>query len=72
MGKADVFQEMAEKWDSAMVARTQIEKFTGGLMSAKYMANLDSMGLGAERVTVGRKVAYPVNSLIQWLRDRAN
>lgn len=68
----DIFQEMADKWPSAVVARTEIEKFSGGLMSAKYMANLDSLKLGCERITCGRKVGYPVHSLINWLRDRAS
>ena len=69
----DVFQGMADKWPSAVVARTSIGKFTGDMISAKYMANLDSMGQGPKgRITCGRKVAYEVGSLIKWLRDRAN
>mgnify|MGYP000530724943 CR=1 FL=1 len=70
--KKDVFDEMAEKWPSAVVARTEISNFTGGLISSKYQANLDSLGLGCERITCGRKVGYPVHSLINWLRDRVS
>ena len=73
MGKADVFQEMADRWPSAVVARVEIGKFSGGLLSPKSMANLDSQGIGpVDRVTCGRKVGYKISSLIQWMRDRAN
>jgi len=68
---SDIFQDMADRWDSELVARTQIERFTGGLLSAKYLANLDSDGMGPRRVKCGRKVGYPVNDLVKWLRDRS-
>jgi hypothetical protein len=67
----DIFQEMADKWPSAVVARTQINNFTGGMMSGKYLANLDSQGAGPERITCGRRVAYPIDSLVTWLRERS-
>ena len=59
-------------WPSAVVARTEVEKFTGGILTGKYLANLDCLGEGPDRLTCGRKVAYPVESLVAWLRDRAN
>ena len=63
---------LAEKWPSAVVARTQIRSFTGGLYSEKYLANLDSQKKGpAGRFTVGRKVVYPVKELIEWLEGQA-
>jgi len=68
----DIFQEMAERWPSAVVARTEIDKFSGGLMSSKYVANLDSQGRGPVRVVCGRKVGYPVRDLVQWLRERSS
>ena len=68
----DVFQEMSARWPSAVVARVEVGRFTGGLMSSKYMANLDSAGLGPKgRITCGRKVGYPVNDLVAWLRARS-
>ena len=68
-----LFSELASKWPSAWVARTEIRKFTGGMIGEKYMANLDSAGLGPKgRVRiVGRKVAYPVNEVIAWLEQRS-
>ena len=68
----DIFQEMADKWPSAVVARVEIERFTGGIMSAKYLANLDSLGEGPTRIRCGRKVGYPTTDLVAWLRARAN
>jgi len=67
------FSHLADKWPSSLVARTQISEFTGGLISPKYLANLDSQGLGvAGRIRIGRKIAYPVTELIQWLEKRSS
>ena len=68
----DVFEKMGDRWPSAMVARTEIERFTGGMMSGKYCANLDSLNTGCpNRIKIGRKIGYPVDSLVEWLRGRA-
>lgn len=67
-----MFEDLAEKWPSAWVARTEIYRFTGGIISEKYLANLDSQGRGpAGRVRIGRKVAYPVREFIKWLASRS-
>jgi hypothetical protein len=63
---------LADKWDSAVVARRESLRFTGGTVSPGYLANLDSQGLGPEgRFKIGRNVVYPVKNFIQWLEDRA-
>jgi hypothetical protein len=63
---------LAEKWPSSMVSRTEIERFTGGIVSEKYIANLDSAGKGPEgRIRIGRKIAYSVDSVIRWLESRS-
>ncbi len=63
--------KLIEKWPSAFVARPEIGKFSGGMLSAGTMANLDSKGLGPEgKVRVGRKVAYEVHALVRWLEAR--
>ncbi|MHB8111693.1 MAG: hypothetical protein ACYDHW_16845 [Syntrophorhabdaceae bacterium] len=70
--KSDFWVKMAERWPSAIVARTEVSKFTGGLISVKYQANLDSKGLGpAMWVRIGRKIAYPVSEYVDWLRRRS-
>ena len=63
---------MADKWPSPIVARTEIEKFTGGLISEKYLANLDCQGKGpAGRIRIGRKIVYSVAELIKFLEKRS-
>lgn len=67
-----IFQEMADRWQSNVVTRTEVGIFSGGILSDRYLANLDSAGLGPEgRFRVGRKIAYPVNSLVRFLESRA-
>ena len=67
-----IFEEMAERWQAPVVARTEIKVFTGGAMNEKYLANLDSAGLGpAGRFRLGRKIVYPVRPLVEWLESRA-
>ena len=62
---------MEEKWPSAIVAREEIRNFTGGAISEKYLANLDSQMKGPEgRFKIGRKVVYPVESVLRWLEGR--
>lgn len=68
----NVFQSMADRWQSAFVARTEVEHFTGGIISEKYLANLDCAGKGpAGRIRTGRKISYPVASFIEWLEARS-
>ena len=68
-----IFQEMVDKWKSAVVARTEIEVFSGGMLKEKYAANLDSAGLGCPgRFRVGRKVVYPAKALAEWLESRSS
>jgi hypothetical protein len=63
---------LAESWPSSMVARSEVERFSGGILSAGYLANLDCIGRGPTgRIRIGRKVAYPVNALIEWMEARA-
>jgi len=68
----DIFQEMEDMWPSAILARTEVERFTGGMLSGKYLANLDSLGIGPARVVVGRRVGYPVHQFVSWMRKRSN
>ena len=62
---------MKEKWPSSIVAREEVRNFTGGAVSEKYLANLDSQMKGPEeRFKIGRKVVYPVDSMLRWLEAR--
>jgi len=63
---------LEEKWPSAFVAREVSKEFTGGLVSPKSLANLDSQGEGPEgAIHCGRKVIYPVKCFIAWLEKRS-
>ena len=66
------FNSMADKWPSTFVARESVSDFSGGILNSRTMANLDSKGIGPEgRLRIGRKIAYPVGSLVVWLEKRA-
>ena len=65
-------RSLADRWPSPFVARQEIKTFSGGIISEKYIANLDCQGAGPPgRIRCGRKVAYPVNELIEWLEGRS-
>ena len=67
----DLFARLALNWKSPIVARHKIEEFSGGTLSRGYMANLDSAGLGPRgKITVGGRVAYDVELLVEWMRQR--
>jgi len=64
-------QMLAARWPSAWVARTEVPIFTGGAISEKYMANLDSLGKGPKgRLRVGNRICYQTSSLCEWLAER--
>jgi len=65
-------QELASKWPSSIVARTEIKNFTGGILTERYCANLDSKNIGIKgRIRIGRKVVYPVEAVIEFLESRS-
>ena len=63
--------ELATSWPSPIIARSEIARFTGGLLCGRTLANLDSLGKGPGRIRIGRKVCYRVNSFVEWLEKRA-
>ncbi len=67
-----IYDQMATRWPSSVVARAEVKKFTGGAISPKTIANADSLGKGPKkRLIIGRRVCYPVQDLINWIRDIA-
>jgi len=68
----DIFDKMAEVWPSAVVARAEMKTFTGGALTKKSMSNFDTLGIGpGQKIIIGRKVCYPKDVLVRWLRERA-
>ena len=54
-----------------IMARTEVKNYLGGVISAKTLANLDSLGLGPSgRQNIGSKVFYVTESLLEWLDER--
>lgn len=50
--------------------RSQVEDLTGGMVKAKTLANLDSLGKGPERFRLGKLVAYEREAFLAWLERR--
>ncbi len=68
-----IIDMMAEKWPSSIVCRKAVKEFSGGLLNGKTLANADSKGTGPEgRFLLMNQVAYPVESLCAWLKQRAS
>jgi hypothetical protein len=64
-------KKAANTWPSSFVSRKEIRAFTGGIISQGTIANLDCKGEGPSGAfKIGRHVAYPVDSLIDWLVSR--
>ncbi|WAC08054.1 MAG: hypothetical protein OS130_02340 [Thermodesulfobacteriota bacterium] len=61
---------MAAKWPSEFVSRERVSEFSGGILHPRTLANLDSKGEGPKRIRIGRKVAYNVHDLCDWLAKR--
>jgi hypothetical protein len=65
-------EAMAERWPSPVVARKAVKEFSGGILSAKTLANMDSLGTGPEgRFLLMNQTVYPVESLVSWLKSKS-
>lgn len=63
------FGNLAEEMPS-FITRKDISKYLGSYISARYLANLDSMKKGPPRCRIGHKVVYKKEDLISWLEAR--
>lgn len=52
------------------LTRKDIAKFFGSIISPRYLANLDSKGLGPTHKRLGRKVVYKATDFVAWLASR--
>ncbi len=67
-----IIDDMAFKWPSTIVARKAVKEFTGGVVSQKYLANMDTAGTGPDgRFLLNNQIVYPVQSLVEWLKQRS-
>jgi hypothetical protein len=68
----DIWAEMAARWPSAIVSRQEVGRFSGGAVSPKSLANADCDEVGPRgRFNIGRRVCYPVESFVEYLRARS-
>jgi len=52
------------------ITRKDIAKYFGSFISIGYLANLDSLGKGPERLRIARKVLYQRDKFLAWLGSR--
>mgnify|MGYP000423857253 CR=1 FL=1 len=68
---AEMLNALESKWSSSIVPRDKFSEFTGGLLHPRTLANYDSRGEGpAGKMRFGKKVFYPLDSVLDWLRNR--
>lgn len=65
----DSFSEL-EKTLPPVFARAEVPRLFSGMISAGRLANLDYLGQGPRKVTLGRKVGYTRGDFIAWMRSR--
>ena len=63
-------QSLADSWGSPWVARKEIDRFSGGMLHPRTMANLDALKKGPPRFVVGGSVGYQVADLVEWIAER--
>lgn len=66
----EVIKANADQWPE-IIARRDVEKFSGGAYSSRTMANLDCLGKGPDGAfRLGKTVMYSKQNLVTWLLDR--
>jgi hypothetical protein len=69
---ADLFDRMAEKWPAPGFIRSQVGMVTGGLISPKTLANLNSAHEGPPCEIIRGRSFYELETFVPWLRKWAN
>lgn len=65
------FSQIIQNNPSGWILRSDLTEKTGGLLHSRTAANLDSLGQGIpSRITMGRKVAYPVQAVVEFLERK--
>ncbi len=66
-----IIQNIIENNPYGFILRPDLREKTGGLLHGRTMANMDSLGKGIEsRFLVGRVTAYPVESVVKYLKEK--
>jgi len=65
------FEQIVKNNPSGWILRKNLTRETGGLIHSRTEANKDSLGIGIPgRIKIGRKVAYPIESVIKYLQSK--
>lgn len=63
---------LIESWPAPYVERQHVSTFSGGILHPRSMANFDAKRKGPRgRIRIGKKIAYPVKELVEWMQSRA-
>lgn len=67
-----IFENLAQTAPE-IITRNKLQEITGGLVTAKTLANIDCEGTAGitPRLRLGNKVAYPKDAAIAWLKQRS-
>ena len=64
-------KQLEDSWPSPLVARRDVEVFSGGILKRGTLANHDCRGTGpAEKHAFKEGIAYGKEALIDWLLNR--
>ena len=64
----DSLAQLEALWPSTIVARSEVGRFSGGLLNPRTIANRDSQGTGPRnRLKLGKSVGYSVHDLLEWM-----
>jgi len=69
MDKQEVIEALRRELPP-VIARHAIGRLLGEIVHPRTVANLDSRGEGPPRIRLGRKIAYPRDSFLEWFAAR--
>lgn len=64
-------EKLIASWQSPIVARSEVGRFSGGVLHPRTMANKDALGETPGKIVLGGKVCYDRDALAKWIEDRA-
>lgn len=67
--KEMIFERIKEYCPRNFVTRKEIQKITGGFLSKGVLTQLDCQGIGIKHRTIGNKVVYDINDVVEWLKS---
>ena len=72
MSQADFIKALIEGWNAPFVARSQTKKFTGGSITGRTVANIESKDPDKKvpgRILLGRNITYPTKEYATWISE---